>query len=571
MADTSIITIKSLTKYYGERSIFENINVAFQENCRVCILGKNGAGKSTLMKIISGEDNNFDGHIAKRKGLSFGYLYQEPVLEMEKSVGENITDSLKNFYNLLDRFYEISDLLSDVTNDEEMDKLMEEQNTLQETIDHYDLWDLDRHIDTIMSSLGCPSKNKIAKNLSEGERRRVAFCQLLLQNHDVLMLDEPTNHLDIFSIDWLIKFLRRYRGSVFFVSHSRDFADKLATETLEIVDGSAFDYTGNYSDWLVQKEKRLALEKVRDEKMMKLLAKEKDWVNQGAKARLTKSKARISNYYSLMENFQEKVYNDVEIPLAKPARLGSLVIRVNNLHKAMGKRVLINDLSFSLLPGAIMGIIGPNGAGKSTLLNMLVGLDKNYTGTIEIGSTVRMSYLSQIRKDMDDKKTVWEEITNGLDVIDIGGEAISSRQYCSTFNFRGSEQQKLVGTLSGGERCRVHLAKSLLKVIKFDEDNETMMVDDGFGANLLMLDEPTNDLDLDTVIALESSLMNFPGSGVVVSHDIWFLNKVCTHICIVYGDGTVEIIEGTYESVVTEEKLNKIKAVNELRKKAFEE
>ena len=483
MADTSIITIKSLTKYYGERKIFQNINVAFQEHCRVCILGRNGAGKSTLMKIIAGEDNNYDGHIAKRKGLSFGYLHQEPHLEMDKTVGENITDSLKKFYDLLDRFYEISNLLATVEDDETMNQLMEEQSSLQETIDSYDLWDLDRHVDTIMSSLGCPSKNKIAKNLSEGERRRVAFCQLLLQNHDVLMLDEPTNHLDIFSIDWLIKFLKRYRGSVFFVSHSRDFADKLATETLEIVDGCAFDYTGNYSDWLVQKEKRLALEKVRDEKMMKLLAKEKEWVNQGVKARLTKSKARISNYYNLMENFQQKTFNEVEIPLAKPARLGSVVIRVSNLHKQIGPRVLINDLSFTLLPGAIMGIIGPNGAGKSTLLNMLVGLDKDYKGTIEMGSTVRMSYLSQIRKDMDDKKTVWEEITNGIDIIDIGGESISSRQYCSTFNFRGTEQQKLVGTLSGGERCRVHLAKSLLKVTKFDEDNEVMMVEDNFGAN----------------------------------------------------------------------------------------
>ena len=569
MADTSIITIKSLSKAYGERTIFQNINVAFQEQCRVCILGKNGAGKSTLMQIISGEDNTYEGNIAKKKGISFGYLYQEPILEMEKTVFSNITDSLKKFYDLLDRFYEIGTLLGTVEDDDEMNSLIEEQSALQETIDFYDLWDLDRHIETVMSSLGCPEKNKIAKNLSEGERRRVAFCQLLLQNHDVLMLDEPTNHLDIFSIDWLIKFLKKYRGSVFFVSHSRDFADKLATETLEIVDGSAFKYDGNYSDWLVQKEKRLALEKVRDEKMVKLLAKEKEWVNQGVKARLTKSKARIANYNSLVENFKQKTYDDVEIPLQKPARLGTVVIRVNNLTKTIGNRTLIKNLSFALLPGAIMGIVGPNGAGKSTLLNMLVGLDKEYDGTIEMGTTVHMSYVSQIRNEMDDHKTVWEEITNGIDVIDIGGESISSRQYCSTFNFRGSEQQKLVGTLSGGERCRVHLAKALLNIKKFSEDNQVVIVEDGFGANLLMLDEPTNDLDLDTVIALENSLMNFPGSGVVVSHDVWFLNKVCTHICIVYGNGDVDIIEGTYETVMTEDRLNKIRMINDQRKKGI--
>jgi sulfate-transporting ATPase len=569
MADTSIITIKSLIKAYGEKIILNNINVAFQEGCRVCILGNNGAGKSTLMKIIGGEDNTYDGQISKKKGLSFGYLHQEPHLNPQLTVEENIKDSLKNFYNILDRFYEVSNLLSKEDNNNIIDNLIEEQSQLQETIDLYDLWDLDRHIETIMTSLGCPKKDKISENLSEGERRRVAFCQLLLQNHDVLMLDEPTNHLDIFSIDWLIKFLKKYRGSVFFVSHSRDFADRLATETLEIVNGNCFKYDGNYSDWLIHKEKRLAIEKVRDEKMIKLLAKEKEWVNQGVKARLTKSKSRIANYNSLMENFQQKVYNDIEIPLPKPARLGTTVIKINNLTKKIGNRTLIDNFSFVLQPGAIMGIVGPNGAGKSTLLNILVGLDNDYTGTIEIGSTVRMSYLSQIRNNMDDKKTVWEEITNGMDFIDIGNESISSRQYCSTFNFKGSDQQKLVGTLSGGERCRVHLAKSLLNIKKFDENQKSIIVEDGFGANLLMLDEPTNDLDLETVIALENSLMNFPGSGVVVSHDVWFLNKVCTHICIVFGDGQVIVKEGTYESVMTDDIMNKIKIVNDMRKKGF--
>lgn len=570
MADTSIITIKSLVKSYNERIVLNNINVAFQEGCRVCILGNNGAGKSTLMKIIGGEDNVYEGQVSKRKGLSFGYLHQEPHLNPHLTVEENIKDSLKNFYDIIDRFYEVSNLLSIEENNDIIDKLMEEQSQLQDTIDHYDLWDLDRHMETIMTSLGCPHKNKISKNLSEGERRRVAFCQLLLQNHDVLMLDEPTNHLDIFSIDWLIKFLRKYQGSVFFVSHSRDFADRLATETLEIVNGNCFKYDGNYSDWLINKEKRLAIEKVKDEKMIKLLAKEKEWVNQAPKARLTKSKARITNYAMMVDNFQQKKDYDIEIPLPKPARLGTMVIKINNLTKKIGNRTLINDFSFVLQPGAVMGIVGPNGAGKSTLLNILVGLDHDYTGTVEIGSTVRMSYLSQIRNNMDDKKTVWEEITNGMDFIDIGTESISSRQYCSTFNFKGTDQQKLVGTLSGGERCRVHLAKSLLNIKKFDENQKSIIVDDGFGANLLMLDEPTNDLDLDTVIALENSLMNFPGSGVVVSHDIWFLNKVCTHICIVFGNGEVLVKEGTYESVMNDEIMNKIRTINEERKKSNE-
>ena len=569
MADQSIITIKSLSKVYGDHVILRNLTVAFQEKCRVCILGNNGAGKSTLMKLIAGEDNQYDGQITKRQGLSFGYLHQEPELNGELTVEENIYNSLNKWTKILERYEEIAVLFGNTEDSDVADALMEEQAELQEIIDAYDLWELDRQIETIMSSLGCPNKNKIAKNLSEGERRRVAFCQLLLQNYDVLMLDEPTNHLDVFSIDWLIKFLRKYPGSVFFVSHSRDFADRLATETLEIVNGYGFRYDGNYSDWLIHKEKRLAIEKVRDEKMIKLLAKEREWVNQGVKARLTKSKSRIANYNSLVSNFENKIYNEIEIPMLKPARLGNTIIKVYNLTKKIGDRIILDNVSFELLPGAIMGIVGPNGAGKTTLLNILVGLDNNYEGNVEIGSTVRMAYLSQLRKDMDDKKTVWEEITNGIEFIDLGAESISSRQYCGSFNFKGSSQQKLVGTLSGGERCRVHLAKSLLNIKKFDDDHQSIIADDGMGANLLMLDEVTNDLDLDTVIALENSLMEFPGSGVIVSHDVWFLNKVCTHICIVFGNGEVLVKEGTYETVMTDDIMNKIKNITDARKKVL--
>ena len=562
MADNCIITIKSLVKYYGERLILNNLNASFQEGCRVCLLGNNGAGKSTLMRIISGDDNAYDGNVTKKRLLTFGYLHQEPLLEPEKTVWDNIYDSLSYFRGILDKFYNLSEEMALNEDEKQLNKMMEEQSEIQEKIEQYDLWDLDRQIQTIMSSLSCPQGDKLAKNLSEGERRRVALCQLLLQRNDVLMLDEPTNHLDVFSIDWLINYLNKYQGSLFFVSHSRDFTDKLATEVLEIANGSAYKYAGNYSAWILQKEKRSEMEKSQNDKLAKLLEKEREWVNQAPKARLTKSKSRIENYNTMVESFQEKRYNEMEIPLQKPARLGHLVLRVKNLRKTIGDRVLIDNFSFSLIPGQILGIVGPNGAGKSTLLNILVGLDQDYSGTVEIGTSVRMSHLSQIRQDMEDNRTVWEEITNGVDFIDLGGELISSRQYCGSFNFKGNDQQKIMSTLSGGERCRVHLAKSLLKLKRFN-DNQGSLSQDSSGANLLMLDEPTNDLDLDTVIALENSLMNFAGCAVIVSHDTWFLNKVCTHICVSFGNGEVIIEEGNYESVVNEKIFTKMKKISQ--------
>ena len=522
-----IYYMHGLTKAYpGGKKVLENIHLQFFPDAKIGVLGVNGAGKSTLLKIMAGIDKEFTGEAWVAKGATVGYLEQEPKLDPAKSVLDNVMDGVAPKKALIDRFNEISMQLAEDYSDE----LMEEMTKLQDQIDAQNLWDLDSQVEMAMDALRCPAPDADVTKLSGGERRRVALCRLLLSHPDLLLLDEPTNHLDAESVAWLEAHLRSYSGAVLIITHDRYFLDNVTSWILELDRGRGIPYEGNYSAWLGQKQKRMEQEGREDAARQRALARESEWIAASPKARQAKSKARIQRYEELVERAANKQVGQAEIIIPVAERLGNNVVDFEGITKGFGDRLLIEDLTFKLPPGGIVGVIGPNGAGKTTLFRMLTGGETPDAGTIKIGESVKLGYVDQSRDALDPNKTVWEEISGGNDVIYLGKREINSRAYCSTFNFKGGDQQKKVGMLSGGERNRVHLAKMLKS-----------------GANVLLLDEPTNDLDVDTLRALEEALEDYAGCAVVISHDRWFLDRLATHILSFEGDSHVEWFEGNFQ------------------------
>jgi len=508
--------------YPGGKKCFENIKLSFLPGVKIGVVGVNGSGKSTLMRIMAGMDTDFQGEAWAAEGIRVGYLSQEPHLDDSKTVRENVMEGVGPKVALLARYNELAMNYSDET--------AEEMATLQDEIDAQNLWDLDSQIDVALEALRCPPDDANTTTLSGGERRRVALCRLLLEAPDMLLLDEPTNHLDAETIAWLQQHLMDYKGTILIVTHDRYFLDQITGWILEIDRGRGIPYEGNYSAWVDQKAKRLEQEAREDKSRQKTLERELAWMRQGAKARQAKQKARINAYNVLADTSERERITGAQIVIPNGPRLGGKVIEIEHMSKAYGDKVLIDDLSFSLPPGGIVGVIGPNGAGKSTLFRMLTGDETPDSGTVEIGNSVKMSYVDQSRDSLDGTKTVWEEISDGLDVVKLGDAEVNSRAYTGAFNFKGGDQQKKVSLLSGGERNRVHLAK-LLKS----------------GGNVLLLDEPTNDLDVETLRALEDAISDFAGCAVIISHDRFFLDRLCTHILAFEGDSHVEWFEGNFE------------------------
>ena len=526
-----IYVMKGLSKTYpGGRQVLKDIWLSFLPGAKIGVLGLNGAGKSTLLKIMAGIETEFSGEAWAADGVRVGYLSQEPDLDPEKTVEENVLEGVAEAKALLDRFEAVSARFAEEMSDDEMQALIEEQAEIQEKIEAANVWDLQRQVDIAMDALRCPPPDADVTKLSGGERRRVALCRLLLQKPDMLLLDEPTNHLDAESVAWLERFLDEYEGTVVAVTHDRYFLDNVAGWILELDRGEGIPFEGNYSAWVEQKQKRLAQEEKEESARQRTLARELEWIRQTPQARRAKSKARINAYEELVAKSKEKSGGPAQIRIPPGPRLGDKVIEAEHLRKGFGNQLLIDDLSFRLPPGGIVGVIGPNGAGKTTLFRMIVGQEKPDSGTLRIGETVRLGYVDQSRDTLKDSATVWEEISGGDDEIELGDRTVQSRAYCGAFNFRGADQQKKVGQLSGGERNRVHLAKMLKE-----------------GANVLLLDEPTNDLDVDTLRALELALGDFPGCAVIISHDRWFLDRIATHILAFEGDSLVEGFEGNYE------------------------
>ena len=524
-----IYSMMDLSKTYpGGKEVLKNIHLHFLPGAKIGVLGLNGAGKSTLLRIRAGQEQEFNGEARAADGIKVGYLPQEPVLDPDKDVAGNVMEGLGELKTLVDRFNEVSAAFAE--EDADFDALIAEQAELQEKIDAAEAWDLDRRVEIAMDALRCPLGEADVTKLSGGERRRVALCRLLLQKPDLLMLDEPTNHLDAESVAWLERFLEEYAGTVVAVTHDRYFLDNVAGWILELDRGRGIPYEGNYSGWLEQKQKRLAQEAREEKARQKTLSRELEWVRQSPRARQAKSKARISAYEDLLAREADKAPEAGQISIPAGPRLGDLVVEASNLRKAFGNRLLIEELSFKLPPGGIVGIIGPNGAGKTTLFRMIVGQETPDGGEIRVGDTVKLGYVDQSRDALAADKTVWEEIADGLDVIELGKRQVPSRAYVGAFNFKGSDQQKRVGQLSGGERNRVHLAKMLKS-----------------GANLLLLDEPTNDLDVDTLRALEDALSDFAGCAMIISHDRWFLDRIATHILAFEGDSQVVWFEGNFQ------------------------
>ena len=527
-----IYVMNSLSKTFtGGREILKNINLSFFPGAKIGVLGTNGAGKSTLLKIMAGIDTQFVGEAWAAEGVKVGYLPQEPELEAGKTVHELVMEGMSETKMILDRFNEVSAKFAEEMTDEEMNTLLAEQAELQEKIDAANAWDLDRHVEIAMDALRLPPSDTDVGPLSGGEKRRVALCRLLLSAPDLLLLDEPTNHLDAESVAWLQRFLHDFPGTVVTVTHDRYFLDEVAGWILELDRGQGIPFEGNYSGWLEQKQKRLQQEGKQDAARQRSLANELEWVRASPRGRQAKSKARLTAYEDLLNQNQEKVIDNAKIIIPPGPRLGDLVIESLNLVKGFSERLLVDDLSFKLPPGGIVGVIGPNGAGKTTLFRMITGQDSPDSGSINIGDTVKLGYVDQSRDDLNPNSTVWEEISDGLDEIELGKRKMQSRAYCGMFNFRGADQQKKVGQLSGGERNRVHLAKMLKS-----------------GANLILLDEPTNDLDVDTLRALEEALLEFAGCAVVISHDRWFLDKIATHILAFEGNSNIEWFEGNYQA-----------------------
>ena len=526
-----IYVMNQLSKRFSSgRELFKNVSLSFFPGAKIGVLGVNGAGKSTLLKIMAGIETEFNGEAWSADGVSVGYLEQEPELDSSKDVEGNIMKGVGEVKALIDRFNDVSTRFAEPLEDDEMNNLLEEQGELQEKIDAVGGWELERTIEIAMDALRCPPRNADVTKLSGGERRRVALCQLLLQQPDLLLLDEPTNHLDAESVAWLERFLKDYEGTVVAITHDRYFLDNVAGWILELDRGHGIPYEGNYTSWLEQKQKRLEQEGKQEKARQRTLASELEWIRQSPRARQDKSKARISAYETLLAEAKEKSPDTAQINVPIGPRLGNLVIEAKGLRKGFEEKLLIDDLSFKLPPGGIVGVIGANGTGKTTLFRMIAGQDTPDTGSISLGDTVSLGYVDQSRAELDPDKTVWEEISEGLDEVELGYRTMQSRAYVSQFNFKGADQQKKVGQLSGGERNRVHLAK----VLKF-------------GANVILLDEPTNDLDVDTLRALEEAIIDFPGCAVVISHDRWFLDRIATHILAFEGGSRVVWFEGNYD------------------------
>lgn len=539
-----IYTMHGLTKAYGNgKKVLDGVTLSFLPGVKIGVLGPNGAGKSTLLKIMAGIDKDFTGEAWAAEGARIGYLEQEPQLDKTKTVHENVMEGLRDIKNMVERYNEVSAAMADP--DADFDALMAEMGDLQERIDAADGWELDRTVDMAMDALRCPPGNWPIKDLSGGEKRRIALTKLLLEKPDLLLLDEPTNHLDAESVAWLQRYLSDYKGTVIMVTHDRYFLDNVTGWILEIDRGQGIPYEGNYSAYLTAKRKRLEQEAREDTSRQKTIAREQEWMGTSPSARRTKSKSRIASYEQLLLESQQIDQRNAQIVIPTPPRLGGLVIEAKNISKAYGDKLLMDNLSFKIPPGAIVGIIGPNGAGKSTLFRMITGQEKPDSGEFNIGDTVKLGYVDQSRDDLDAKKNVWEEISGGNDIIKLGKVEMQSRAYVSAFNFRGPNQQQLVGNLSGGQRNRVHLAKMLKEE-----------------SNVILLDEPTNDLDTETLAALEEAIEQYPGCVVIISHDRWFLDRLCTHILAYEGNSEVIWFEGNYQDY--EEDFKRRKGVDSL-------
>ena len=539
MASTQYVyTMQRLGKAYpGGKEVLKDISLSFLPGAKIGVLGLNGAGKSTLLKIMAGVETEFSGEAWPADDINIGYLAQEPELDSSMDVAGNVLSGMGEAKQLVDRFNDVSARFAEEMNDDEMNNLIAEQADLQEKIDLIDGWDLERKAEIAMDALRVPDGGADVTKLSGGERRRVALCKLLLSAPDMLLLDEPTNHLDAESVAWLQRFLHDFPGTVVTITHDRYFLDEVAGWILELDRGQGIPYQGNYSGWLEQKQKRLEQEGRAEDSRVKSLSRELEWVRSAPKARQSKSKARLNAYEKLLEQDREQRNETTKITIPAGPRLGDIVIEADGLEKGFGEKLLFEGVDFRLPPGGIVGVIGPNGAGKSTLFKLLTSQENPDKGDLRLGETVKLGYVDQSRDDLDDSKTVWEVISDGLDELELGKRTMPSRAYVSLFNFKGSDQQKRVGQLSGGERNRVHLARMLKS-----------------GANVLLLDEPTNDLDVDTLRALEEALLDFAGCAVVVSHDRWFLDRIATHILAFEGDSHVEWFEGNYQAYEEDKK-----------------
>jgi energy-dependent translational throttle protein EttA len=532
-----IFSMVKVSKFYDKKPVLKDIYLSFFYGAKIGVLGLNGAGKSSLLRIIAGTDKDFNGEVVFSQGYSVGFLEQEPKLDDSKTVRQIVEEGAQETVDLLKEFEEINAKFAETMDDDEMNKLIERQGAAQEKLDAADAWDLDSRLEMAMDALRCPPPDTSVKTLSGGEKRRVALCRLLLQNPDILLLDEPTNHLDAESVAWLEQHLQRYAGTVIAVTHDRYFLDNVAGWILELDRGEGIPWKGNYSSWLEQKEQRLEKEQKTEDKRSKTLQRELEWIRMSPKGRHAKSKARINDYERLVATESEKRSEELEIFIPPGERLGDLVVEAKDVSKGYDDKLLFEKLNFSLPPGGIVGVIGPNGAGKTTLFRLITEQDKPDGGEFRVGPTVKLGYVDQSRDSLHADKTIWEEISDGADVINLGKREINSRAYVSRFNFSGTDQQKRVGQLSGGERNRVHLAKILKS-----------------GANVLLLDEPTNDLDVNTMRALEEALENFAGCAVVISHDRWFLDRIATHILAFEGDSHVEYFDGNYSEYEADRK-----------------
>lgn len=537
MPNKVIYSMIGVSKFYNKRPILKDIYLSYFYGAKIGVVGLNGSGKSSLLRILAGVDKDFNGKTVIAPGFTVGFLEQEPLIDDTRTVREVVEEGVRETVDLLKEFNGINERFAEPMSDAEMDKLIERQSEVQEKLDSLDAWDLDSRLDMAMDALRCPSEDMPIKVLSGGERRRVALCRLLLREPDILLLDEPTNHLDAETISWLEQHLRRYAGTVIAVTHDRYFLDNVAGWILELDRGQGIPWQGNYSSWLEQKSERLRREEKSETERQRTLHRELEWIRMSPKGRHAKAKARINSYESLLSQDIERRAGDLEIYIPPGPRLGSVVIEAENVGKAYGDRLLIEGMSFSLPPGGIVGVIGPNGAGKTTLFRMITGGEAPGSGSIRLGNTVKLAYVEQDRDVLDPEKTIWEVISDGADTLELGARTINSRAYVARFNFSGTDQQKKVGLLSGGERNRVHLARILKE-----------------GANVILLDEPTNDLDVNTMRALEDALENFAGCAVVISHDRWFLDRIATHILAFEGDSTVVWFDGNYSEYEADRK-----------------
>jgi sulfate-transporting ATPase len=526
--DKIIYSMIRVSRFFDAKQVLKDISISYFYGAKIGVIGLNGSGKSSLLRIFAGADTEFNGQTILSPGYTVGMLEQEPRLDENKTVRQVVEEGVKDIVDLLAEYNQINEKFAEPLSDDEMNRLIERQGRVQEKLDHLDAWDLDSRLEMAMDALRCPAGDTQVKILSGGEKRRVALCRLLLEKPDILLLDEPTNHLDAETVAWLEQHLQRYTGTVIAVTHDRYFLDNVAGWILELDRGEGIPWKGNYSSWLDQKKTRLQQEEKSESERQKTLQRELEWIHMSPKGRQTKAKARIKSYESLLAQESEKRAEDLEIYVPPGPRLGDIVIQTENVAKAYGDNILMENMTFALPPGGIIGVIGPNGAGKTTLFRMITGGEKPDSGTIRVGETVTLAYADQDR-NLDPNKTVWEAISDGMDIIELGGREVNSRAYVARFNFSGTDQQKKLNMLSGGERNRVHLARVLKK-----------------GANVILLDEPTNDLDVNTLRALEDALENFAGCAVVISHDRWFLDRIATHILAFEGDSSVFWFEGNY-------------------------